>query len=126
MAIAALGRGSGIAPGRGPAPPVVRPIAVTLLPTPGPLHKSRLADRIKQLIGAAALEDLAAVATELSVDERELRRLIERRTRVWSVDVLAALVLRYGIDPNWLVTGVYDERAHHEALERADEGIASM
>ena len=99
---------------------------MSTIPTPVQVQQSRLADRIKALIGVAGLEDLGRTAAELSVDERDLRRLVERRTRVWSADVLAALVLRYGIDPHWLISGVYDERTHREALDRADDGIQAM
>ena len=60
--------------------------------------------------------DVSRVALELDVDEVPLRMSIDPDTPYPTVDVLAAVVERHGIDPTYLLTGVYDIDTHRRAL----------
>ncbi len=63
---------------------------------------------------------LDAVATRLCVPASDLRALIDDNGSSsdlgFTLDVVAALVHEYGIDPRWLLTGQYDGAMHRQAL----------
>lgn len=73
---------------------------------------------------------LDAAAAKLCVPADDLRVLIDGpRSSVgleFTLDVVAALVHEYAIDPKWLLTGQYDGGMHREALmlgeDRSREG----
>ena len=80
----------------------------------------RLADRIWSLLkesGLAAERSMEEYAADLGVRADALRDAAERRTRRPRVEVLAALVRCYGVDPSWLITGVYNPRTHEIASD---------
>ena len=43
-----------------------------------------------------------------------------------TVEVLAAVIGEYGVDPTWLLTGVYDSRTHRDAIENSDSTEAAL
>ncbi len=67
------------------------------------------------------------VAESLGVRESALRASIEVESPHPRTEVLLAVIRRYGVDPTWILTGVYDQSTHREALEddRATERLLS-
>ena len=63
---------------------------------------------------------LHAVADKLCVRADDLRLLIDEKsagvTLEFTLDVVAAIVHEYGIDPKWLLTGQYEGTIHRHAL----------
>lgn len=63
---------------------------------------------------------LHAVADRLCVHADDLRLLIDEKSAgvslEFTLDVVAALVHEYAIDPNWLLTGQYEGAKHRHAL----------
>jgi hypothetical protein len=76
-----------------------------------------IAARIRGLIAGQDGGDPAAVAERLRVDEIGLRMSIDELAPNPTVDVIAALVATYGVDPSWLLTGEYDPSTHRSILE---------
>lgn len=74
------------------------------------------------------------VAAEFDLPAEPLRGLMASEKRVASVafllDVVAALVYHWCIDPEWLLTGEYDSALHKQALtlgeERSSRGVAAV
>ncbi|HEV8218265.1 MAG TPA: hypothetical protein VGP95_20585 [Gemmatimonadaceae bacterium] len=79
-----------------------------------------IAKRVRALIGGQDRETLEATAARLGVTEVALRMTIDRWSPHAVLNVLAALVRVYGVDPSWLVTGEYDPATHHVALEQGE------
>lgn len=81
-------------------------------------HRFRfqIAERIRGLIGGQDAT-LALTAARLAVDELPLRMSIDPDSPYPTVDVIAALVREYGVDPTWLLTGTYDPVTHRNVLE---------
>ena len=59
---------------------------------------------------------MEAAATRLGVDEVPLRMSIDDAAPYPTVDVIAAIVRVYGVDPTWLLTGEYDPATHRKSL----------
>jgi len=80
-----------------------------------------IADRLRGLIRIQNRDDLATVAKRLGVDERSLRMSMEG----WrpTLNVMAALIRTYGLDPTWVLTGDYDSQTHRAALESNTQEI---
>jgi hypothetical protein len=75
-----------------------------------------IAARIRALISC---EDPgpAEAAARLGISEEALRAATDYNNPAPSVEVLAAVVLLYGVDPTWLVSGGYDVGTHRTAME---------
>ena len=56
-------------------------------------------------------------ALRLGVSEDALRAAMDYVDPSPSVDVLAAVVVLYGVDPTWLTSGGYDVATHRTAME---------
>lgn len=80
-----------------------------------------LAARVQGLIHGRFGGNLSAAARTLDIDETELRAIVEHATDHPSLDALAAIVCRFGIDACWLLTGDYDWTAHCRQLEEEEE-----
>jgi len=82
-------------------------------------------DRVRAVICRDLRHTPDVVATSLCVDVDELRALLgDGATEVDGVfllDVVAALVQEYGIDPRWLLTGQYDGGVHRHALTLGED-----
>jgi len=76
-----------------------------------------IAARIRGLLSGQDGSDPAASARRLGVDEVGLRMSIDDLAPNPTVDVVAAIVLAYGVDPTWLLTGTYDSAVHRHSLE---------
>lgn len=79
-----------------------------------------IAARIRGLIAGQDGGDPAAAALRLRVDEVGLRMSIDELAPNPTVDVIAALVAAYGVDPSWLLTGEYDPGTHRGILEAGE------
>jgi hypothetical protein len=75
-----------------------------------------IAARIRALISC---EDPgpAEAAMRLGVTEEALRAAMDYMDPNPSVEVLAAVVVLYGVDPTWLMSGGYDVSTHRAAME---------
>ena len=81
-----------------------------------------LAARVQGLIQGRFGGDVRAAARALEVDEMKLRDIVEHATDHPSLDALAAIVRRFGIDACWLLTGEYDWASHRlQLVEEEDE-----
>lgn len=74
-------------------------------------------DRIRGLVSASDQANLALAAQRLRVSESQLRDAVNDRWRVASMNVVVAVVIVYGLDPTWVLTGTYDSATHRTALE---------
>jgi hypothetical protein len=75
-----------------------------------------IAARIRGLIGGQDRGVIEATARRLDVSEVALRITIDEHEPHPTVEVLAAIVRHYGVDPSWIVSGEYDAAAHRAAL----------
>ena len=76
-----------------------------------------IATRLRGLIAGQDEGDLHAIAQRLGVDELSLRLSVDDLSPYPTVDVLASVVLTYGVDPTWLLTGDYSSSSHRTAIE---------
>jgi hypothetical protein len=83
-----------------------------------------IAERVRGVVLRQIGSDHDVMARSLGVPEHDFRSLIEDREAVVEfsilMDVLAAMVRVLGLDPHWLLTGVYDAGTHRRALELAE------
>ena len=61
------------------------------------------------------------MARRLGVDERSLKASVEGRRP--TLNVMAALIRTYGLDPSWVLTGDYDPQTHRHALQSNTQEI---
>jgi hypothetical protein len=59
----------------------------------------------------------------LGVSEASLRISLDPTNPDPTFDVLAAVIRVYGVDPTWLVTGLYDPISHRATLYSSDEHL---
>src|SRR5678816_67128 len=87
------------------------------------IDRFAIAARLRALmLSENAVSTPSAMAQSLGVRESTLRASIDEESpRPW-VEVVLAVVRRFGVDPTWILTGVYDSATHRAALE--DEGNA--
>ncbi|HEY6825366.1 MAG TPA: hypothetical protein VI259_00835 [Gemmatimonadaceae bacterium] len=69
--------------------------------------------------------NLGAIAESLGVRESMLRASIDDVSPHPWIEVLLAVVRRFGVDPTWILTGIYDQSTHREALED-EESVERM
>ena len=79
--------------------------------------KAAIAARIKGLI-AGQDPSLSDAARRLKVDEVSLRMSVDDLAPYPTIDVVAAVVREYGVDPTWLLTGEYDSSVHRMMAEK--------
>ncbi|MEX2153305.1 MAG: hypothetical protein WD825_08190 [Gemmatimonadaceae bacterium] len=84
-----------------------------------------VASRIRGLIRLDKDSDLGAIAARLGVSEHSLKMSVDARAPLPTIDVIAALVRVYGLDPSWVLTGQYDHATHRVALESDTKEIAA-
>jgi len=65
------------------------------------------------------------IAESLGVRESMLRASIDDVSPHPWIEVLLAVVSRFGVDPTWILTGIYDQSTHREALED-EESVERM
>jgi hypothetical protein len=81
------------------------------------VDRAGIATRLRSLLGGAENPDLEGVADRLGVEELSLRMSIDELSPHPTVEVLAAVIRVYGIDPSWLLTGTYDANTHRSVLD---------
>lgn len=89
-------------------------------------QRSKIAERIRGLIAGQDAGDLGATAKRLGVDEVSLRMSVDELAPYPTLDVLAAIVTLYGVDPSYLVSGKYDEHTHRVALETPESAVDAL
>jgi hypothetical protein len=78
-----------------------------------PVDPAQIAARLRGLIGRA---DLGVLAQELGVAEETVRMSVDEATPHPTIEVIIAVIRRYGVDPTWLMTGEYDATRHRAAI----------
>jgi hypothetical protein len=79
--------------------------------------RKAIAARLRGLLAGQDGGDLAVTAGRLHVDEVSLRMSLDEGSPYPTLDVLAAVVALYGVDPSFLVTGDYNRASHRAVLE---------
>lgn len=79
--------------------------------------KAAIAARIRGLIGGQD-SSLSDAARRLKVDEISLRMSVDTLAPYPTVDVIAAVVREYGVDPTWLLVGEYDASTHRVIADK--------
>jgi hypothetical protein len=80
------------------------------------VDRAAIAERIRGLFSGQSENDPAAAALRLGVDEVRLRSTIDGLAPTPTLDVIVAIVVAYGVDPTWLLTGNYDPGVHRNVL----------
>ena len=89
------------------------------------MDRAGIAERLRGLLlGRDA--DLEETAARLGVDEAPLRRSMDVDSPHPEVEVLAAVIRVYGIDPSWLLAGVYDAATHRAVMEGDVDAATSV
>ena len=91
-------------------------------------------ERIRDVVSRRSLESVDTIAQTLFVAPAEFRALINDRDQLidvrFLVDVVAAFVHQFAVDPEWLLTGHYNAATHREALmlveDRATAGTHAL
>lgn len=84
-----------------------------------------IAERLRSLVAGQDNGDLSATASRLGLEELSLRMSIDEVSPHPTVEVLAAVIRVYGIDPTWLLTGVYDASTHRTCMD-TPTSVAAM
>lgn len=90
------------------------------------MNRRGIASRLRGLIGGQEQGDLGALASRLGIDEVSLRMSVDPLAPYPTLDVLAAIVAHYGVDPTWLITGEYNSGSHRTAVESEAKAVESM
>lgn len=93
-----------------------------------PLAQRRaIAMRLRALLGTDPDDNgLREVADRLGVSASDLRDTIDADEPVTLDRVLQHVVIWYGIDPCWLVTGSYDASTHRRAMAASDQALLAL
>jgi len=79
-------------------------------------QRRQIAARIRGLLSGQDDADVSLTARRLRVDATSLHMSIDEDAPYPTIDVIAAVVREYGVDPCWLLTGLYDSISHRAAL----------
>jgi len=92
-------------------------------PLPQPVNDAfieAIVERLRAVVSRQSFDALEAFAKTLGVAPMEFRAFISEPDRVidlnFLIDVLAAFVREFAVDPFWLLIGQYDATTHREAL----------
>jgi hypothetical protein len=103
--------------------PQPEPTALTL-PANDPFIEA-VAERLRAVIARQPGYHLDEIASILRVSRDALQHLLNDRERAIDtgilIDVVAALVREFAVDPQWLLTGQYDSATHRQALLLGEE-----
>jgi hypothetical protein len=78
--------------------------------------RQQVAARIRGLLAGQDGGDTSVAARRLHVDVTSLHMSIDEEAPYPTIDVIAAVIRQYGVDPCWLLTGYYDSLTHRQAL----------
>jgi plasmid maintenance system antidote protein VapI len=95
---------------------------------------SGIMDRIRSLLVHEPAQTLDVLAATLHLERDAFQKLVNDRESIVDaallIDVIAALVREFGVDPEWLLTGRYNVSIHREALalgaDRSEDGARAM
>lgn len=90
---------------------------VRRIPSMANFDRTGIAERLRELVGGPDSSFLAETAARLGLEELSLRMSIDVDSPHPTVEVLAAVIREYGVDPTWLLTGLYDAGTHRTAME---------
>ena len=90
------------------------------------LDRAGIAARLRGLLCSPHGGSLSELAAELGVEELSLRMSVDELSPHPTVDVMTAVIHRYGVDPTWLLTGIYNPATHRAAVEGPDSVTAEM
>jgi hypothetical protein len=79
-------------------------------------QRQHIAARIRGLLAGQDGGDMTLLANRLRVDATSLHMSVDESAPYPTLDVIAAVIREYGIDPCWLLTGYYDPLTHRRAL----------
>lgn len=93
-----------------------------------------IAERLRGVLARQPGQALNDLAVMLGVPPDAFRRLVEdegaRIDTLFLIDVVAALVREFAVDPKWLLVGQYDSTTHRSALQlvenRTEEGHRAL
>lgn len=85
-----------------------------------------VAERLQELLVGQSTRNLEDTAARLGVEELSLRKSIDELSPNPTVEVLAAVIRVYGVDPTWLLTGIYDAGTHRASMENVQETTATL
>lgn len=98
---------------------------------PLPLNEPFIVDireRLCAIVERLPHRSLADLASSLALEPDPLRVLIEEGDApidaAFLIDVVAAVVREFAVDPQWLLTGRYDPTQHRHALELGEDQSA--
>jgi len=80
------------------------------------LDSRAIAARLRSVLPSLRRGKFAACAARLGVSEVALRMSIDYDEPHPTLEVVAAVVQQYGVDPCWLMSGEYDPAAHRAAI----------
>lgn len=89
-------------------------------------QRQQIAARIRGLLTGQDGGDLAKTAARLRVDATSLHVSVDEMAPYPTLDVIAAVIREYGVDPSWLLTGLYDSLTHRKALTTATDEMPVM
>ena len=81
-----------------------------------PLDSKAIAARLRSVLPSLRRGRFAACAQRLGVSEVALRMSIDPDEPHPTLEVVAAVVQHYGVDPCWVMSGEYDPAAHRAAI----------
>jgi len=89
-------------------------------------NRFAVADRIRAVLALSDPSNLPVTARWLNVSDAALRAAIDPRWPEQTLDLLASIVQRQGVDPTFLITGDYNPTTHRAALENDREFIERL
>ena len=106
-------------------------------PLPQPVNDpflEAIVERIRAVVSRQSAAALESFAQTLGVSPAGFRGFIGKQDPVievlFLIDIVAAFVREFAVDPRWLLTGQYDAATHREALllgeDRSTAGARSL
>jgi len=86
-------------------------------------RRQHIAARIRGLLTGQDGGDMSVIARRLKVDATSLHMSIDEDAPYPTLDVIAAVIREYGVDPCWILTGYYDSLTHRKALIATTEEL---
>ena len=88
--------------------------------------RAAIAARIRDIAFNGNGADPTVVARHLGVDEVGLRMSVDELAPNPTVEVIAAVVATYGVDPSWLLTGECDPAVHRNSLDDRESATQAV
>jgi len=94
--------------------------------TQEPFDRAGIAARIRGLLSNLMTIDRSIVAASLGVDATSLQMSVDEQAPYPTIDVIAAVIRAYGVDPRWLLTGEYDGVSHRNSLDLTTDEMPAL